>query len=277
VDKKHPKLSVRRQCELLGISCSGYYKSPQKESALNETYKQIVLEKYTECPHYGRLKLTAHLRKMGHQVNPKRVYTIMRDLGISAIYAKPNTSIPRAEHKVYPYLLKEIEINRPNQVWCADITYIRVKGGFMYLVAVMDWHSRYVLSWELSNTMDKWFCVDALQSALAYQKPEAFNTDQGSQFTSEAFTSVLKEKGIQISMDGKGRCIDNVRIERLWRSVKYEDIFLRQYASVADLHAGLTRYFHYYNTQRPHQALGYQTPNLIYCTHSQLAKEVAIR
>jgi putative transposase len=277
VDKKHSKLSVRRQCELLGISCSGYYKSPQKESALNETYKQIVLEKYTECPHYGRLKLTAHLRKMGHQVNPKRVYTIMRDLGISAIYAKPNTSIPRAEHKVYPYLLKEIEINKPNQVWCADITYIRVKGGFMYLVAVMDWHSRYVLSWELSNTMDKWFCVDALQSALAYQKPEVFNTDQGSQFTSDAFISVLKEKGIQISMDGKGRCIDNVRIERLWRSVKYEDIFLRQYASVADLHAGLTRYFHYYNTQRPHQALGYQTPNLIYCTHSQLAKEVAIR
>lgn len=244
---------------------------------MNETYKQIVLEKYTECPHYGRLKLTAHLRKMGHQVNPKRVYTIMRDLGISAIYAKPNTSIPRAEHKVYPYLLKEIEINKPNQVWCADITYIRVKGGFMYLVAVMDWHSRYVLSWELSNTMDKWFCVDALQSALAYQKPEVFNTDQGSQFTSDAFISVLKEKGIQISMDGKGRCIDNVRIERLWRSVKYEDIFLRQYASVADLHAGLTRYFHYYNTQRPHQALGYQTPNLIYCTHSQLAKEVAIR
>jgi putative transposase len=244
---------------------------------MQERYKQIVLEKYTDCPHYGRPKLTAHLRGMGYPVNPKRVYTIMKDLGISAIYAKPKTSIPNIQNTVYPYLLKDITIDRPNQVWCADITYIRVKGGFMYLVAVMDWHSRYVLSWELSNTMDKWFCVDALQSALAYQKPEIFNTDQGSQFTSEAFVSVLKEKGIQISMDGKGRCIDNVRIERLWRSVKYEDVFLRQYANVNELYAGLTRYFHYYNTQRPHQALGYQTPESIYYAKTQLAKEVIVR
>ena len=245
---------------------------------MNETYKQIVLEKYTECPYYGRPKLTAHLRQMGHHVNPKRVYTIMKNLGISAIYAKPNTSIPNAQNAVYPYLLKDIEINRPNQVWCADINYISVKGGgFMYLVAVMDWHSRYVLSWELSNTMDRWFCVDALQSALAYQKPEIFNTDQGSQFTSEDFVNVLKKNDIQISMDGKGRCIDNVRIERLWRSVKYEDVFLQQYANVSELYAGLTRYFHHYNTQRPHQALGYKTPESIYYAKNQLAKELIIR
>jgi putative transposase len=261
----------------LGISRSGYYKPKQKEAPVNETYKQLILDEYTENPHYGRPKLTAHLRRLGHVVNPKRVYNLMKDLGISAIYAKPNTSIPNVQHTIYPYLLNDIKIERPNQVWCADITYIRVKGGFMYLVAVMDWHSRYVLSWELSNTMDKWFCVDALQSALAYEKPEIFNTDQGSQFTSEAFTSVLKEKGIQISMDGKGRCIDNVRIERLWRSVKYENVFLRQYTSVAELHAGLTRYFHHYNTQRPHQALGYQTPDAIYYSKSQLVKEVVIR
>lgn len=243
---------------------------------MKQKYRELVREEYTEHPHLGRPKLTAHLRGLGHAVNPKRVYGIMKELGIAAIYAKPNTSVANVQHRVYPYLLNDIEISRPNQVWCADITYIRVKGGFMYLVAVMDWHSRYVLSWELSNTMDRWFCVDALHSALAYQKPEIFNTDQGSQFTSEAFIDVLKKKEIQISMDGKGRCIDNVRIERLWRSVKYEDVFLRQYASVAELHSGLTRYFHYYNTQRPHQALGYLTPDTIYYSKSFLAKEVTI-
>jgi len=242
---------------------------------MQERYRQLVLETYTDYPHYGRPKLTAHLRGMGYTVNHKRVYGLMKDLGICAIYAKPNTSIPNVQNTVYPYLLRDLEINRPNQVWCADITYIRVKGGFMYLVAVMDWHSRYVLSWELSNTMDRWFCVDALQSALAYQKPEIFNTDQGSQFTSEDFVNVLKQKDIQISMDGKDRCMDNVRIERLWRSVKYEDVFLRQYANLNDLYTGLTRYFHYYNTQRPHQALGYRTPESIYYAELALAKEVA--
>ncbi len=264
IKKAHRKLSIRKQCELLGISRSGIYYEPAEEGEYNLKLMDLIDEQYTKTPYYGSPKMTVILKQQGYEVNIKRVKRLMRLMGITAIYPKPNTSKKGADHKIYPYLLKEISIKRPNQVWCTDITYIRMVGGFMYLVAVMDWYSRYVISWELSNSLETWFCTDALNAALAYAKPDIFNTDQGAQFTSDAFTSILNSNEIKISMDGKGRCMDNIMIERLWRSLKYEDIYLKNYQTVDELYEGLTRYFYTYNQERPHQSLKYLTPQKVY-------------
>lgn len=225
---------------------------------------RLIDEEYTRHPFYGTRRLTAWLRREGHEVNIKRVRRLMRDMGIEAIYQKPNLSKAFPEHKKYPYLLKNIVIDHPDQVWSSDITYIRMKHGFIYLTAVMDWFSRYVLSFEVSTTLDTGFCIEALEKALNISNPEIFNTDQGSQFTSEAFTGCLKSNGITISMDGKGRAFDNIFVERLWRSVKYEEVYLNDYETVKNAIVGLFRYFEFYNKERVHQALEYQTPYEVY-------------
>jgi putative transposase len=225
---------------------------------------ELIDKQYMETPFYGRRKMTQWLREQGHDVNPKRVARLMKLMRVEAIYPKPRTSLPSTEHKIYPYLLRNLEINRPDFVWCTDITYIPMQGGFIYLVAVMDWFSRYVLSWQLSNTMDTQFCIDALEMALCGGKPQIFNSDQGSQFTADAYTSILKNAGIQISMDGRGRYLDNIFIERLWRSLKYENIFLWHYETVPELEAGLEKYFDFYNNRRFHQSLGYCKPVQLY-------------
>jgi putative transposase len=233
---------------------------------------RLIDEQYTRTPFYGSLKMTAWLRRQGYNVNRKRVVRLMRIMGIQAIYQKPRLSVPGTGHKIYPYLLKGMKVTHPDQVWCADITYIRLKTGFMYLVAIMDWHSRYVISWELSNTLDACFCVMALEKALMNGKSEIFNTDQGAQFTSKDFIDILKENNVTISMDGKGRAIDNIFIERLWRSLKYEEVYLNNYESVADAAAGIRNYFDFYNNERLHQALNYKTPNEVYKNqHKQAA------
>lgn len=222
---------------------------------------------YLETPFYGSRRMVAKLKKAGHYVNRKRVRRLMRVMGLTAIYRRPKTSTPAPGHKVYPYLLRGKESTRPNQVWAADITYIPMAKGFLYLVAVMDWHSRYVLSWRLSNTLDTTFCREALEEALQrHGVPEVFNTDQGTQFTSEAFTEVLKEHGVRISMDGKGRCMDNVFVERLWRSVKYEEVYLKGYEDGKAARVGIGDYLRFYNRERPHQALGYLTPAEVFMT-----------
>jgi putative transposase len=264
IKQNHAQLSVREQCLLVGISRSGCYRKPVGVSELNLKLMALIEEKYTAMPYYGSPKLQRHLIDLGYPVNIKRVQRLMKLMDIQAVYPKARTSQAGNGHKIYPYLLKGLQINRPNQVWCADITFIRIKGGFMYLIVVMDWHSRYVLSWELSNTLDRWFCIDALNAALALEKPETFNTDQGCQFTSHEFTQILQSNDIQISMDGKGRWMDNVMIERLWRSLKYEDIYLKHYQSVDELYDGLVRYFYTYNNERHHQSLDYKTPAQIY-------------
>jgi putative transposase len=226
---------------------------------------ELIEEEYTRHPFYGTRKMRDYLRRKGFKVNRKRVQRLMRIMGIQSVAPKPYTSIPRKEHKVYPYLLGGIHINRPDQVWCSDITYLRMPGGFVYLTAVMDWHSRYVLSWELSVTMDDDFCVSALNSAIRkHGTPEIFNTDQGSQYTGEAFTNVLKDNDIRISMDGKGRFMDNIFIERLWRSLKYEEIYLKEYSTVKELFRELKTYFEFYNFERPHQSLDTRTPAEVY-------------
>jgi len=218
--------SVSQSGELLGLSRSGYYYQLAKESVYNLKLMELLDKQYLETPFYGRRKMTLWLREQGYEVNPKRVARLMRMMGLEAIYPKPRTSIGLTEHKIYPYLLRNLEINASDLVWSIDITYIPMQNGYMYLVAVMDWYSRYVLSWQLSNTMDVQFCIDALEMAFAYGKPQIFNTDQGSQFTSDAFTSVLQDAEIKISMDGRGRFVDNIFIERLWRSVKYEHVYI---------------------------------------------------
>jgi putative transposase len=224
----------------------------------------MIDREYTERPFYGSRRMTAWLNHdKGEGVNRKRVARLMRLMGLEAIYPKPKLTIGNG-HKVYPYLLRDVAIDRPDQVWSTDITYVGLPGGFMYLAAVIDWHSRFVLSWELSNTLDGAFCLDALEAALAQGKPEVFNTDQGVQFTASAFTGRLESAGVKVSMDGKGRCLDNVFVERLWRSVKQEDVYLRGYETVPQLKSGLVRYFGFYNTQRRHQSLGYRTPAEVY-------------
>ena len=264
VDMDHPDLSVVRQCALLGISRSSVYHHPREVAEYELQLLAMIDRQYLVTPFYGSRRMTAQLRAQGHPVNRKRVQRLMRLMGIAAIYQRPNTSRPSARHKVYPYLLRGLEVNRVNQVWAADITYIPMVRGFVYLVAIMDWHSRYVLAWRLSNTLDAAFCVAALEDALLRGTPEIFNTDQGSQFTSDAFTGVLLGQGIQISMDGKGRCMDNIFVERLWRSVKYEEVYLKAYASVAEAKAGIGAYLQFYNEERFHQALGYQTPGQVF-------------
>ena len=260
IEPAHPDLSLRRQCKLLGLNRSSWYYQPASESAYNLQLMRLIDEQYLRTPFYGWPRMTASLRRAGQAVNHKRVQRLMAKMGLQAIYPKPKTSTANKGHTIYPYLLRGLEIARPNQVWSADITYVPMRQGFLYLVAILDWFSRYVLTWQLSNTLDGYFCLDALQQALQKGRPEIFNTDQGAQFTADAFTTCLVSAEIQISMDGRGRALDNIFIERLWRSVKYEDIYLKDYAAVPELEAGLTDYFHFYNDERPHQSLDYRTP-----------------
>jgi putative transposase len=264
VDRKHPKLSVVQQCSLLGISRSLVYTGPRETDDYDLELMRLIDRQYLVRPYYGSRRMALWLKAQGHAINRKRVQRLMRLMGIEAIYRRPNASKPSPQHKIYPYLLRGLEINRANQVWASDITYIPMAHGFMYLVVIMDWYSRYVLSWRLSNTLDADFCVDALEEAPSKGVPEIFNTDQGSQFTSEAFTGMLMEHGIQISMDGKGRYLDNIFVERLWRSVKYEEVYLNAYEEVDEAKTGLSTYFDFYNNERPHQSLGYQTPRQVF-------------
>ncbi len=269
IEPNHHELSIARQCELLNLSRATYYRDTDwaDESEENLHLMRLIDEEYTRHPFYGSRKMRDYLRRNSHQVNRKRIQRLMRKMGIKSVAPGPNTSKPHLEHKVYPYLLNGLEINRANQVWCTDITYVRMPGGFVYLVAIMDWYSRKVLSWEVSASMDDSFCVSALERALRlYPKPEIFNTDQGSQFTSKDFTDVLKDHDISISMDGKGRCMDNIFIERLWRSVKYEEIYLNDYATTDALRKSLRKYFHFYNIERPHQTFEGATPLEVYRT-----------
>jgi putative transposase len=264
MDREHPELSLVRQCSLLGVSRSSLYYQPVPDSAEDLELMALMDRQYLKTPFYGSRKMTAWLRSQGYQVNRKRVRRLMRVMGLQAIYRRPNTSKPAPDHQVYPYLLKGLEINRVNQVWTADITYIPMAWGFLYLVAIMDWHSRYVLAWRLSNTLEVDFCMETLAEALSKGRPEVFNTDQGSQFTSEAFTGILLEQGIQISMDGKGRYTDNIFVERLWRSIKYEEVYLKAYGNGTEARAGIGAYLDFYNQERPHQALGYRTPGEVF-------------
>lgn len=267
IQPDHPHLSVQRQCELIELPRSSYYRKTggKQETDQNLEIMRLIDEEYTRHPFYGTRQMRNYLRREGFKVNRKRVQRLMRKMGIQSIAPKPNTSKPHPQHKVYPYLLKNLEITRPNQVWCTDITYIPFAKGFVYLTAVMDWYSRYVLSWELSITMDCEFCVSSLERALrCHGKPLIFNTDQGSQYTSMEFTGKLKDHGIKISMDGKGRAMDNIFIERLWRSVKYEEIYVQEFKSVEQLRSSLKKYFDFYNNERPHQSFDGQTPAEIY-------------
>lgn len=264
IEPCHEAISLRRQCELIGLPRSSYYYTPATESELNLQLMRMIDEQYLKTPFYGWPRMTAHLQRTGYAVNAKRVRRLMQRMGIQAIYPKPKTTIASPEHKVYPYLLRDVTISRPNEVWSADITYVPFQHGFMYLVAIIDWFSRYVLAWQLSNTLDGRFCLDALQQAFVRGQPTIFNTDQGVQFTALPFTTCLQDAGVRISMDGRGRALDNIFIERLWRSVKYEDIYLKDYASVPALDAGLASYFRFYNHERPHQSLAYRTPAEVY-------------
>ena len=265
VDPKHSELSIVRQCELLKISRSLYYYEPKGEGELNLNLMRRIDEQFLETPFYGSRQMARHLRRQGYPIGRKRIRRLMRTMGISAIYQTPRTSKPHPEHKIYPYLLRNVSITRPDHAWCADITYIPMRRGFLYLVAIMDWASRSVLAWRLSNSMDPSFCVEALEEAIArYGKPEIFNTDQGSQFTSYEFTQVLKDNGIAISMDGKGRWMDNVFIERLWRSLKYECVYLYDFQTGSQAREGIGRWIDFYNHERPHSSLGDSTPMEMY-------------
>ena len=260
-------LAVSRQCALAGVARSWVYGAPMgavpDESEL--TLLSMIDEQYTRRPFYGSRRMAVYLKEQGYTVNRKRAQRLMRTLGLAGMAPGPGTSRSHPEHKVYPYLLRGVAVTSPNQVWSTDITYIRLERGFAYLVAIIDWYARRVLAWRLSNTLDAAFCVDCLEEALRiHARPDIFNTDQGAQFTSEAFIGVLLRDGIAISMDGRGRALDNIFVERLWRSVKYEDIYLKGYASLPELQRGLTEYFDFYNRERPHQSLGYRTPNEVY-------------
>lgn len=277
IDKDHPEISVRRQSELLGFSrSSAYYQAPSERDQVDLDELQEILSILEAIPFYGYRKVAQEMKKQGTDTSAKRVRRIMRKFGLKAIFAKPDTSRGRKEHKKYPYLLSGKVIRHPNQAWASDITYLRLPGGHVYLVVILDLYSRKVLSWRLSNSMKTDFCIEALMEALdRYGSPAIFNTDQGSQFTSEVFTSILNEHNIQISMDGKGRALDNIYVERLWRSLKYEDIYIKSYETMTDLKFGLNRYFHFYNTMRFHQSLGYQVPDEKYQSFQDNHQEVA--
>lgn len=264
VDASQASISVQRQCELLGLARSSYYYEAAAESAENLELMRRIDEMYTEAPFFGSRRMAQSLRDLGYEANRKRVRRLMQRMGLEAQYPKPNLSRRNPGHVVYPYLLRGVLIERVNQVWSTDITYIRLRGGFLYLTAVIDWYSRFVLSWELSSSMEGSFCQDALRRALRRGKPEIFNTDQGPQFTSERFLDILKRRGIAISMDGRGRCLDNVFVERLWKSVKYEEVYRKDYSDAVECHEGLRRYFEFYNNRRPHQSLEYRTPSEVY-------------
>jgi putative transposase len=265
IEPEHSRLSIVRQCELVSISRSGFYHRPAGETALNIELMRLVDAQFLETPWYGARQMVRHLRREGYGVGRKRIRRLMAKMGLAPIYQRPRTSTPHPEHQVFPYLLRELVIDRPNQVWCADITYLPMRRGFLYLVAVMDWATRKVLSWRVSNTLDVEFCLEALEQALArFGRPEIFNTDQGSQFTSPRFTGLLQQAGVRISMDGRGRWMDNVFIERLWRSLKYECVYLHAFETGSELRAGLSRWIGYYNVGRPHSALEGWTPDEAY-------------
>jgi putative transposase len=265
VEREHSALPISQQCRLLAVSRSAVYRRPAEVSEEDLAIMTLIDRQYLARPYYGSRRMAAWLATQGYVVNRKRVRRLMRLMGLVAIYQRPNTSKAAVAHKVYPYLLGGITIERVNQVWCSDVTYIPMAKGFLYLVVVMDWVSRAVLAWRLSNTLGAEFCVEALDEALArYGRPEIFNTDQGSQFTSDEFTGTLERHAIVISMDGKGRCMDNIFVERLWRSLKYEEVYLNAYTSVAEARTGIGAWFSFYNEERQHQSLGYRTPQQIY-------------
>jgi putative transposase len=264
LDLKGGSLSIRHQCDLLSLNRSWFYYRPVKVSDWEQQLMNRVDEIFTAWPFYGSRKIAETLNQEGWQVGRGRVRRLMKLLGLEAIYPKPRLSERHPEHKIYPYLLRGVLIERVDQVWSTDITYIRLKRGYMYLVAVIDWYSRYVLSWRLSNSLSVDFCLEALEEALGDSKPNIFNTDQGSQFTSKVFVERLLGENIKVSMDGRGRALDNVFVERLWRTVKYEDVYLKSYETVLDLKGGLGAYFEFYNNERIHQSLNYRTPQEIY-------------
>lgn len=273
IEPEHGNLPLTRQCELASVPRATVYRRIDAaarqacEAEDDLKLRTLIDEEYTNRPFYGSRRMVVFLRAASHVVNRKRVQRLMRSMGLAGMAPGPNTSKAHPQHKVYPYLLRGVAVTRPNQVWSTDITYIRLARGFAYLVAIIDWYSRKVLSWRISNSMDASFCVDCLEDALRHHgRPEVFNSDQGSQFTSTAFTEVLKREAVTISMDGRGRALDNIFVERLWRNVKYEDVYLKGYANMAELTVGLAQYFAFYNTERPHQALGYQTPHHVYTT-----------
>ncbi len=262
-------VAVSRQCDLAGVSRVTFYAhlKPRPVADSDLLLRSKIDEEYTRHPFYGSRKMVVFLKSAGHNVNRKRVQRLMQQMGLAGMAPGSNTSRPHPEHKIYPYLLRGVPVLRPNQIWSTDITYIRMPHGFAYLVAIIDWYSRRVLSWRLSNSMDAEFCVACLEDALrTHDKPEIFNSDQGSQFTSHAFTGVLQRAGVTISMDGRGRAFDNIFVERLWRSVKHEDVYLKGYGSIGELRIGLEEYFDFYNTERPHQSLGQRTPEAVYRT-----------
>jgi len=264
IQAAHPQISLARQCELLGVSRSGYYYQPVGPSEENLELMRLLDEQFMRTPFYGARQMTRWLRSQGYGANVKRVRRLLRRMGIEAVYPKPRLSFNGSQHRRFPYLLEGVPIRRVNQVWSTDITYIRLRRGFLYLVAILDWYSRYVLAWRLSNTLDAGFCVEALKDALRLGCPDIFNSDQGVQFTCEDFISVLEGAEIQISMDGRGRVFDNIFIERLWRSVKYEEVYLHDYETVADAEAGLGWYFPFYNRERFHSSLDGATPEQVY-------------
>ena len=264
VSKKYNNISINRQCELLNVSKGALYYEPVGIDPYNLELMDILDRQFTETPFYGSRRLTAYLNRQGYQVNRKRVQRLMRCMGLDAIYPKPNLSRKNRDHEIFPYLLKGVTIQKPNFVWSSDITYIRVGRGFVYLTAIIDWFSRYVLSWRLSNTLEPGFCVDALNEALSYSRPDIFNTDQGSQYTSSQFLTPLKDNDIKISMDSKGRALDNIFVERLWRSVKYEEVYIKEYTTARDAYTSLKKYFIFYNNDRLHQSLNYLTPAEVY-------------
>ena len=275
IDPDHPRLSIVRQCELVSISRASFYRQPAGETPENLELMRAIDEAFMKMPWYGSRQMARHLQRQGWRIGRKRVRRLMRKIGLSAIYQAPRTSVPHPAHRIYPYLLRHLEIDRPNQVWCADVTYIPMRRGFLYLVAIMDWYSRKVLAWRLSNTMEADFCVAALEDVIArYGTPDIFNTDQGSQFTSFAFTMTLKDAGIRISMDGRGRWMDNVFIERLWRSLKYECVFLNAFETGGETRTGIGRWIDYYNHQRPHSSFAGRTPDEGYATQ-EISKKLA--
>ena len=263
--KQENGLSIAHQCSLLNVARSSFYYEPKGESEQNLALMNLIDRLHLKHPQWGRPSMTANLRRMGYDVNPKRIGRLMRLINIRSVLPKPNTSMPKEGHEIYPYLLRGLKIKAPNQVWATDITYIPMPKGFLYLVAVIDWFSRFVLAWELSNSLGIHFCIAALEAAFAsYGQPEIFNSDQGAQFTSKDFTSLLKARNIRISMDGKGRALDNVFVERLWWSVKYENVYLHSYQNGEELFEGLSNYFDYYNNRRLHSSLDYKTPNEVF-------------
>ena len=264
IEPEHALIRISRQCELVGLPRASFYYRARPESAENLLLLRLLDEQYTRTPFYGVERMTEWLRNQGYHVNRKRVRRLLRTSGLTAIAPGPQTSRPHPRHRIYPYLLRGVEVERANQVWSTDITYVRMLTGFVYLVAILDWYSRYVLAWELSVSLENNFCVSALEWALTKARPEIFNSDQGAQFTSSDFTRRLLEQGVRISMDGRGRVFDNIFIERLWRTVKYEEIYIKEYRTVTEARRSLAAYFEFYNGERLHQSLGYRTPQSVY-------------